>query len=128
MMNFRIDFASSVAETQAHLSKTIAKVAGKYDLALSAFDDKNVTSLGARYVKAELFGLPLEPSPDTPEEGALWDMFAGTIRLVAEYYASSGTGPLKHSLSYRSAIPAPDGSARIVSPYSSTGNTDTKVG
>jgi hypothetical protein len=38
--------------------------------------------LGARYVIAEVFGIPLEPAPYTAEEGGVFDMFAGTIKYV----------------------------------------------
>jgi Gly-Xaa carboxypeptidase len=38
--------------------------------------------LGDRYVVSEVFGIPLEPAPYTPEEGGVFDMFAGTIKYV----------------------------------------------
>ncbi|KAI5452936.1 hypothetical protein NCC49_006472 [Naganishia albida] len=107
MMNFRIDFASSIKETQDHLSRVIATVAKSNNLTFASFPQKNDSvDLGDRYALAEVFGIPLEPSPYTPESGAVFDMFAGTIK---------------------SSLPGPNGEDRIVAPFSSTGNTDTKV-
>jgi hypothetical protein len=58
----------------------IGKIADEFGLEYSAFGARNVSALGSHYVTSEIFGLPLEPSPDTPEKGPLWKMFAGTIR------------------------------------------------
>ncbi|GHJ89035.1 hypothetical protein NliqN6_5437 [Naganishia liquefaciens] len=109
MMNFRIDFASSIKETQDHLSHAIALVAKTNNMTFMPFptkEEENNADLGDRYVVSQVFGIPLEPAPYTPEEGGVFDMFAGTIKAV---------------------LPGPDGEERIVAPYSSTGNTDTKM-
>ncbi|KAJ9091740.1 hypothetical protein QFC20_007567, partial [Naganishia adeliensis] len=59
-----------------------------------------------------VFGIPLEPAPYTPEVGGVFDMFAGTIKRVAD------------NVENRAVLPGPKGEERIVAPYSSTGNTD----
>ncbi|KAJ9093068.1 hypothetical protein QFC21_006561 [Naganishia friedmannii] len=104
MMNLRIDFASSINETQVHLANAISLVAKKHNMTFAAFSTKEEAQLdlGARYIVAEVFGIPLEPAPYTAEEGGVFDMFAGTIKAV---------------------LPGPNGEERTVSPYSSTGNT-----
>lgn len=97
-MNFRIDFASSIKESrsaqpspglcshcsrtaQDHLARAIAVVAKKNNLTFASFPSKNEsTDLGDRYAVAEVFGIPLEPAPYTPEVGGVFDMFAGTIK------------------------------------------------
>ncbi|KAJ9105022.1 hypothetical protein QFC19_003653 [Naganishia cerealis] len=109
MMNLRIDFASSINETQAHLAHAIGLVAKAHNMTFAAFpskEDRREYDSGSRYVVAEVFGIPLEPAPYTPEEGGVFDMFAGTIKAV---------------------LPGPNGEERTVAPYSSTGNTDTKM-
>ncbi|KAJ9112073.1 hypothetical protein QFC22_006372 [Naganishia vaughanmartiniae] len=84
MMNLRIDFASSINETQAHLAHAISLVATKHNMTFAAFpaQDETAVDLGARYVVAEVFGIPLEPAPYTAEEGGVFNMFAGTIKYV----------------------------------------------
>ncbi|KAL7424245.1 hypothetical protein Q5752_001831 [Cryptotrichosporon argae] len=105
-VNFRIDFAESVASTQAHIARILGKVAKKNGLKLSAFEGKTEGELGGRYVQVERLGLPIEPAPRTPAVGGVWELFAGTVKA---------------------ALPGPNGEERIVSPYSSTGNTDCKM-
>lgn len=52
-------------------------------MTFSAFPEKNESlDLGERYATAEVFGIPLEPAPYTPEVGGVFDMFAGTIKWV----------------------------------------------
>lgn len=108
-MNHRIAFSSNISATQQHLTDAIAPVAKKFDLKLAAFTkeagiDADDEVLGGRYIKVETFGLPLEPAPRSPLEGGVWDLFSGSI---------------KH------AFPTADGRDRIVSPFSSTGNTES---
>lgn len=81
LVNFRIDFAESVASTQQHVARILEKVAQKNDLNFSAFEGKDGDlDLGGRYVKVELLGVPLEPAPRTPSSGGVWELFAGTVK------------------------------------------------
>jgi Gly-Xaa carboxypeptidase len=105
-VNFRIDFSESIASTQEHVSKVVGAIAKKHRLELSAWKGANSTDLGGRYVQLETFGKPLEPAPQSPSSGDVWELFAGTVRAV---------------------IPGPDGAGRIVTPFASTGNTDCKM-
>ena len=43
-------------------------------------EEQDNADLGDRYVVSQVFGIPLEPAPYTPEEGGVFDMFAGTIK------------------------------------------------
>ncbi|ORY31765.1 carboxypeptidase s precursor [Naematelia encephala] len=106
MVNFRIDFSENIASTQAHVVKIASEVARKNDLAFSAFkgNDTDGDDLKGRYIKIDLWGLPVEPAPRTPSSGGVWELFAGTVKA---------------------AFPGPDGEERIVTPSASTGNTDT---
>ncbi|ORX33794.1 carboxypeptidase s precursor [Kockovaella imperatae] len=106
-VNFRIDFTESIQSTKDHVARILKRVAKKNSLQLSAWEGKDGDKdLGGRYIKVELIGKALEPAPRTPSSGGVWELFAGTVK---------------------SALPAPDGSERIVTPYHSTGNTDCKM-
>lgn len=105
MVNFRIDFSESIADTKKHVTKVVRKVAKKNELDFTAWKGKNSTDLGGRFVNVEVLGLALEPAPRTPSEGGVWELFAGTVRA---------------------ALPGAKGEARIVAPFASTGNTDCK--
>ncbi|GFZ45802.1 hypothetical protein JCM24511_03532 [Saitozyma sp. JCM 24511] len=105
-VNFRIDFSESVESTKDHVAKILAKVAKKNGLEFSGFKGKDTKELGGKFVQVELMGQPLEPAPNTPTEGGVWDLFAGTVKAVA---------------------PGPNGEERIVTPFASTGNTDCKM-
>jgi Gly-Xaa carboxypeptidase len=106
LINFRIDFSESVASTQHHVADILAKVAKKFKLRLSAFDDKKPSELGQSYIKVENFGPALEPAPLTPTDNGVWELFAGTVKAT---------------------YPGPDGRERIVAPWATTGNTDCKM-
>jgi len=84
LMNHRIQFSSNVSATQEHLTKSIAPIAKKFGLQLSAFAKEAGTEadevLGGKYVKIETFGLPLEPAPRSSLSGGVWDLFSGTIK------------------------------------------------
>lgn len=86
-------------------------------------NEKAASELGARYVVAEVFGIPLEPAPYTAEEGGVFDMFAGTIKYVHSFIHLPYRALLIPVYSYRAVLPGPNGEERTVSPYSSTGNT-----
>ncbi|WWC89786.1 uncharacterized protein L201_004712 [Kwoniella dendrophila CBS 6074] len=109
LINFRIDFTESINSTQTHVNALISKIAKKNTLNYYGFQNENITSLADnedKYVKVDLLGLPLEPAPRTPQSGGIWELFAGTVKA---------------------AIPGPNGTERIVTPYMSTGNTDCKM-
>ncbi|CAK9784507.1 carboxypeptidase S [Cutaneotrichosporon oleaginosum] len=105
-VNFRIDFSESLKSTKAHVEKIAAKVAKKHDLEFRAWsgDEKNPPS--GRFLTLEVLGAPLEPAPNTPTSGGVWELFAGTVRA---------------------AIPSPDGEPLIVAPFATPGNTDCKM-
>lgn len=76
-------FISVIA--QDHLSHAIALVAKTNNMTFAAFPTKEEQAnadLGDRYVVSQVFGIPLEPAPYTPEEGGVFEMFAGTIKCV----------------------------------------------
>jgi Gly-Xaa carboxypeptidase len=79
-VNFRIDFSESVESTKSHVAKILAKVAKKNGLEFSGFKGKDTKELGGKFVQVELMGQPLEPAPNTPTEGGVWDLFAGTVK------------------------------------------------
>jgi Gly-Xaa carboxypeptidase len=79
-VNFRIDFSESVESTKAHVANVVNKVAKKNGLTISAFKGKDTKDLGGRFVQVELMGETLEPAPNTPSEGGVWDLFAGTVK------------------------------------------------
>jgi Gly-Xaa carboxypeptidase len=80
--NHRIAFSSSVNLTQQHIIHTVKPIVKLHNLELSAFEDE-IPKLGSRFLKIELFGLPLEPAPRSPTSGGVWDLFAGSIQCVA---------------------------------------------
>jgi Gly-Xaa carboxypeptidase len=80
MVNFRIDFASNVKDTEEHVAKVIKKVAKLHDMEYAPFPKNASEELSNRYIKIERFGEPLEPAPRSPQDGGVWDMFAGTIK------------------------------------------------
>ena len=106
VVNHRISFEHSVADVQKHLTKVIAPVAKQFNLSYHPFDGVK-DKLGERYIVLTVQGLPLEPAPKTPTQGAVWNMLAGSIRHTLK--------DQKHEVPY------------IVSPAASTGNSDTKV-
>jgi Gly-Xaa carboxypeptidase len=106
MVNFRIDFSESLQSTKDHVSKIAAKVAKKHDLEYRAWSGKDEHPESGRFVTLEVLGAPLEPAPNTPTSGGVWDLFAGTVRA---------------------AMPSPDGEPLIVAPFATPGNTDCKM-
>lgn len=107
MVNFRIDFSESLASTKAHTEKLLRKVAEKNKLEFRAWAGANASHpTSGKFVTVDVLGAPLEPAPNTPTSGGVWDLFAGTVRAV---------------------MPAPGGGERIVAPFASTGNTDCKM-
>lgn len=107
MVNFRIDFSESLASTKAHVESLAKKVAKDHDLEFRAWAGANASlPESGKFVTVDVLGAPLEPAPNTPTEGGVWDLFAGTVRAV---------------------MPAPDGGQRVVVPFATSGNTDCKM-
>lgn len=106
-MNHRIRFGQSVQNVKDHLSKIARPIAKRHNLTLVDFDEAGERT-GNRYLQLEVQGLALEPAPRTPTDGAVWDMFAGSIRHV---HRDENNGDQPY----------------VVSPGATTGNTDTKV-
>ena len=84
----------------------MAGVAKQYGLKLYAFDaPANTSQWGDHYLALEdLTGLAFDPADNSPTLGPVWDLLAGSVRHV-----------LKEA----------SGEPYIVSPFASTGNTDT---
>jgi Gly-Xaa carboxypeptidase len=93
------------------MTHIVAPIAKKHNLQLSAFETSpsSNSGLGDSYVQLAVQGIPLEPAPKTPTSGAVWELFSGSIRAVHKDEKN-------------------DNKPYIVSPFASTGNTDTKVG
>ena len=116
--NHRISFTSNVTATRQHIATIVKPIAEKFGLQLSAFNlgsEGNATSNG--YIKLEDYGTPLEPAPRSPTSGGIWDMFSGSIRHVHRQPRIADLAGTTTEL----------GEPYIVSPFASTGNTDTKV-
>lgn len=103
-INYRIDFDESIESTKKHIQEIVAEVARRHRLELDAWP-RNATTHAGR-VTLSVLGAPLEPAPNTPAHGGVWDTFAGTVRAV---------------------YPAPKGRELIVAPAATTGNTDCKM-
>lgn len=84
----------------------MAGVAKHYGLNLYAFDaPSNTSQWGDHYLALEdLTGLAFDPADNSPTSGPVWNLLAGSVRHV-----------LKEA----------SGEPYIVSPFASTGNTDT---
>lgn len=108
LINHRIAVEETVASTITKVLTQVEEFAKKYDLGLIA-DGKEIlpkTENGwFNYAAIE----PLEPAPLTPTDGAIWEVFGGSLRYL-----------------YEELIPARINETMIFSPYISTGNTDTR--
>ncbi|BEI81672.1 hypothetical protein CcaverHIS002_0208320 [Cutaneotrichosporon cavernicola] len=100
-VNFRIDFSESLKSTKDHVERIAAKIAKKHDLEFRAWSGEANPASG-RFVTLEVFGAPLEPAPNTPTSGGVWDLFAGTVRAAM-------------------------GEDLVIAPFATTGNTDCKM-
>lgn len=105
-VNFRIDFAESLQSTKAHVAALAHKVAHTHGLEFRAWSGDESPPASGKFVTLEVLGVPLEPAPNTPTSGGVWDLFAGTVRA---------------------AIPGPDGDELVVAPFATSGNTDCKM-
>ncbi|TIB95373.1 carboxypeptidase S [Wallemia mellicola] len=103
VVNQRIDVAGSVNEMKNHITELLKPyVENELNLNWIGFDNKsapNDESNGS--VKVETFGSPLDPAPNTPTSGKIWDTLVGTLKNVF-------------------------GDELIVSPHLMNGNTDTR--
>lgn len=80
LVNFRIDFDESVEFAKAHVEGLLKKVGKHHGLAFDGFDAQgNSTGMG---ISVKLVGEALEPAPRTPAFGPVWELFAGTVKLV----------------------------------------------
>ncbi|BEJ12373.1 hypothetical protein CspHIS471_0208330 [Cutaneotrichosporon sp. HIS471] len=100
-VNFRIDFSESLKSTKDHVERIAAKIAKKHHLEFRAWSGEANPASG-RFVTLEVFGAPLEPAPNTPTSGGVWDLFAGTVRAAM-------------------------GEDLVIAPFATTGNTDCKM-
>lgn len=107
LLNHRIAFSKSIPIVQSHLESLIAPLSENLNLTLFGFSDTTpVEERGDFWIKFETFGEPLEVAPRSPTTGGVWELFAGTIR------GSVDGG--------KQGMP-------VVTPFASTGNTDTSV-
>ena len=105
VVNHRIAIGSSVAAVKAHVEKTIEPVAKAFNLTTDAFGSN--PDVKDRFVRLSVFGEEIEPAPKTPTSGPVWDLFAGSVRHVLRDEQN-------------------DGKPYTVSPFFSSGNTDTQ--
>ncbi|KAJ3847607.1 hypothetical protein EV368DRAFT_50867 [Lentinula lateritia] len=121
IVNHRINTVSSVNETVAHDTQTVAGIARSFNLTLKAFGQDIIPASAysssdpkGHIELAQAFNHELEPAPRTPTSGKgsePWDFLSGTIK--ATYAAHRNLRGVASS-------------NIIVSPGMSTGNTDTK--
>ncbi|TIB10527.1 hypothetical protein E3P89_02783 [Wallemia ichthyophaga] len=103
VFNQRIDVAGSVHGLKEHLTSLLQPYAEELGMAFVGFDGKLVgdAELGVGTVQVEVFGSPLDPAPNTPTSGHVWDTLVGSLRNVF-------------------------GGDLVVSPHLMAGNTDTR--
>lgn len=119
LVNHRIAFSQSVEYVQRRLTNLIAPIAQAHGLKFLPFNGTSVqtaaidqdgaidvTGHDNKYIQLEIFGEPIEPAPHSPTSGPIWDLFAGSVRHAMKDDEN-------------------DGKPYIVSPFASTGNTDT---
>ncbi|WRT67685.1 uncharacterized protein IL334_004657 [Kwoniella shivajii] len=123
-VNYRIDVSSSIDATKSHIYSIIEKRAKTLDLSISGFgkfwSPPNGTSIKGHVYLDSVFGQGLNPAPISPSsiESPAWRILAGTSRgLWASRKAISENGEL--------VTKAED--QLIMTPFMSTGNTDTKA-
>lgn len=108
LVNHRIALEESVQSTSDKILSQVKDVAKSFNLGLT-FDGEVLeehTSNG--YFNYSLSG-QLEPAPITPINNKIWNTYGGSLRYLYENLIDSGGGE-----------------EYIVSPFISTGNTDTK--
>ncbi|KAL7410316.1 hypothetical protein BDY24DRAFT_400131 [Mrakia frigida] len=83
IVNYRIDFLSSVAETIDHITDIITPITNRLNLTFSLDNNPPVSSDAINVVRLDFGGNPgLEPAPITRTEGPAWELMAGTTRHV----------------------------------------------
>lgn len=123
MINYRIDFLSSVQETYAHTQEVVSKVARALNMTLdispltapdparphshshSHSHDSELEIQPAFKPSSGMYGIRmqvqdghgLEPAPITPAEGKVFDLVAGTTRKVFEPVAISPSGMIANT-------------------------------
>lgn len=108
LVNHRIALEESVEIVTDKVLDQVKNVAQRFDLGI-VFNGEEIrkrTSNG--YFNYSLVGL-LEPAPITPINDKIWNAFGGSLRYL-----------------YEELIPLKANETFIVSPFISTGNTDTK--
>jgi Gly-Xaa carboxypeptidase len=80
-------------------------VAEAFNLTIDAFGSN--PDVKTRFVNLTVFGEEIEPAPKTPTSGPIWNLFAGSIRHVLKDDKNGGK-------------------PYTVSPFYSSGNTDTQ--
>ncbi|KAG8770390.1 hypothetical protein FRC12_004298 [Ceratobasidium sp. 428] len=84
IVNHRIRTDSSLSALQESITSKLLPLAQKYNLTLSAFSDKTLTTGGLGTLKlSDAFGTALPPAPLTPTEGkeaAAYRLLSGVIR------------------------------------------------
>ncbi|ORY25047.1 hypothetical protein BCR39DRAFT_566413 [Naematelia encephala] len=108
LMNHRIALHNDVATVKEHLRKVLEPVAKLHNLTIAAFEAEgnHAHEIGQRYVQLQSYGASVDPVTRSVVAGPVWEMFSGTIRHVH---------------------PGINGRDTVVSPFATTGSTDTKV-
>lgn len=108
LINHRISADSNSKETVDHFLTHLKKISKQFDLGI-ILDGKIIipsTKNGVFNVTAQD---PLEPSPISPIDGEIWDVFAGTIKHVFDDIVLKDTNETLK-----------------IAPYLMVGNTDTR--
>lgn len=108
LVNHRIAIELSVEDVSSKILSNIHKVADKYDLGIY-FDGKSLKNPTANgHISYSLVDR-LEPAPSSPVDDNIWNTFGGSLRYL-----------------YEELINPHSNKTFIISPFISTGNTDTK--
>lgn len=108
LVNHRVAIEESVEETTDKVLRHIKNIAERFDLGVT-FNGEEIRKLTPNgYFNYSLVGV-LEPAPITPIKDKIWNTFGGSLRYLYEELTSQDINE-----------------TFIVSPFISTGNTDTR--
>lgn len=90
-INYRIEYSSSVEATMSRIRSVLEPVVQRLNLTFDAYGShvdvkNNVVHLSI------VEDSEIEPAPQTPTEGAVWDMVAGTTRHIWNDAIAAPTG------------------------------------
>lgn len=102
-INYRIEFSSSVDETTDRIRSILEPAVHKLNLTFDAYGShsdakQNVVRLSV------IEGSEIEPAPQTPTKGTVWELIAGTTRHIWHDAIATPTGMMGESPIYGSCI------------------------